>query len=413
MSRPVSLRALFGVAALTLLVAACSSDEPGIGGPSHAINTYTKSDQQRPVTAGNAAGRSVIVWESLDQDGSHLGIFARRFVNGAPEGAEFQVNTFAVSRQNFPAVAMDAAGNFVVAWRSSLQGSPGGNIFAQRFAADGSRLGGEFRVGPDDSVRDSQSEPQIAMNAAGQFVIAWSNREVGALAEELGQNQLEDRWIELRTYNADGTPRIAPKRTTTRTDDRFPRAPRVAMAENGNFVAVWATAAGVTVIRAQHYDLDATALSPAYDIASASTEVDVDLASVAMAPAGAFAVAWEGFTFGYAPLGISVRRYAGPQDPLGEARRIGSPSGGLIERNAIKLTPEGDLLVVAQGRDRAFFAVQRANGQVTGPSLVSHPDFPSMFPTVAQIGDGKALVAWQSYGQDGDGRGIRAREVGF
>lgn len=403
-----------GAVLLALLVAACqSSSEPGVGGRSYAINTYTVSDQQRPVVASNRSGRSVIAWESFGQDGNHLGIFARRFVNGAPEGPEFQVNTYTASRQSFPAVAMDAQGNFVIAWRSSLQGSPGGNIFAQRFAADGSRIGGEFRVGPNDSIRDSQSEPQIAMNAAGQFVIAWSNREVGALAEELGQNQQEDRWIELRTYDADGTPRIAPRRTTVRTNDRFPRAPRVAMADNGHFVAVWATAAAGTVIRAQHYDLDANALSPAYDIASASPEVDVDLASVAMTPDGKFAVAWEGFTYGYRPLGISVRRYAGPQNPLGDAMVIASPSAGLIERNSIQLTAAGDLLIAAHANDRVYVAVQREGGAVRGPYLVSHPDFASLFPAITQSAEGTALVAWQSYGQDGDGRGIRARELSW
>ncbi len=416
MSRPVFPRTRAyrtGLVLLTLVVAACSSSEPGAGSRAFAINTFTASDQQRPVVASNGSGRSVIAWESFGQDGNHLGIFARRFVNGAPEGPEFQVNTYTASRQSFPAAAMDAQGNFVIAWRSSLQGSPGGTIFAQRFSADGSRLGNEFRVGPDGSVRDSQSEPQMAMNASGQFAIAWSNREVGALAEELGQNQLEDRWIELRTYNADGSPRIDATRSTTQANDRFPRAPRVAMAENGNFVVVWATADGVTVIRAQHYDLDGAALSPAYDIASASLEVDVDLASVSMTPAGAFAVAWEGFTFGNEPLGISVRRYAGPQDPEGEARTVGSPSSGLIERNAIRLTASGDLLVAAHASDRVQVAVQRANGQVLGPYLVSHPDFASLFPAITSSADGTALVAWQSLGQDGDGRGIRARELSW
>jgi hypothetical protein len=409
-----SLRTSASAAVLGLAVAACgSSNEPGSSSDSVAVNTTTALDQQRPVTASNGNGRAVVVWESFGQDGNHFGIFARRLVDGVPEGPELQANTYTASRQSFPAVAMDADGNFVIAWRSSLQGSPGGNIFAQRFAADGSRLGEEFRVGPDDSVRDSQSEPQMAMRANGDFVITWSNREVGALAEELGQNQLEDRWIEARSYSADGTPRTAPVRTTNRTDDQFPRAPRVAMDDQGNIVLVWATAAAGTVLRAQHFDLDLVALSPAYDVNELSAEIDADLASVAMTPTGEFAVAWETFTFGNRPLGIFVRRYDGPQSPLGAAQLIAPPSSGLVERNSIELSPAGDLLLVAQAEDRVRLVVQHADGSVFGPLLVSNGAFPSLFGSVSRSGDGRALVAWQSLGQDGDGRGVRARELSW
>ncbi|HEY0973933.1 MAG TPA: hypothetical protein VGE57_05520 [Solimonas sp.] len=405
-----------GALALTLLIAACDSGSGGSGGPTStdqefAANTTTALDQQRPAVASNRAGRSVVAWESFGQDGSHLGIVARRFDNGAPIGPEFVVNTYTVGRQNFPAVAMDAAGNFVVAWRSSLQGSPGGTIFAQRYAADGSKLGGEFRVGPDNSNRDSQSEPQVAMNAQGDFAIAWSNREVGALAEALGRNGDEDRWIEVRTYTADGNPRIAPKRTTVQADDPFPRAPRIGMDANGNIAVVWASAAGGTQLRVQHYDSSANALSPVYNINEISNEIDADLATMAMAPDGSFAVAWETYTFGYQPLGLLVRRYSGPQSPVGPPQRVAPPESGLVERNSMAITANGDLLLTAHATDRVYFAVLTADGALIGPTRVSNSGFASLFPSVAQSGPNRALVAWQSLGQDGDGRGIRVREI--
>lgn len=413
MSRAVP--SLCGIAAvlLGLLAGGCgSSSEPGTG-DSVAVNTTTALDQQRPVVASNGSGRSVVVWESFGQDGSHFGIFARRFVDGVPEGPEFQVNSYTVSRQSFPAVGMDADGNFAIAWRSSLQGSPGGTIFAQRFAADGTRLGEEFRVGPDDSVRDSQSEPQMAMGAEGDFVITWSNREVGALAEELGQNQLEDRWIEARVYNADGSARTAPTRTTVRATDQFPRAPRVAMDAQGNFVLVWATAAAGTVLRAQHFGPDLLPLSEPYDVNEVAADIDADLANVAMTPTGEFVIAWEAYTFGNVPLGIFVRRYDGPGSPLGPAAVVLPPSSGLVERNSIDLTPAGDLLLAAHAADRVRFAVQHADGGIFGPLLVSSNAYASLFPSLARSGDGRALIAWQSLNQDGDGRGVRARELSW
>lgn len=414
------LRTLAALTAAALLSVACGgsdSTSSGGGGGSGssqdigAVNTFKTGDQQRPVVASNRAGKAVIVWESMGQDGNHLGIFARRVENGALVGDEFQVNTYTDSRQSFPTAAMDAAGNFVVAWRSSLQGSPGGTIYAQRFAADGSRLGGEFLVGPDNSNRDSQSEPQMAMDASGRFMIAWSNRELGVLAEQLGQNQLEERWLEIRSYNADGTPRIAPTRTTNNTDDQFPRAPRIGMDADSNIVLVWASAGAGTNMRAQHFDLDGAALSPAYTVNAVSAAVGVDLATVAVAPDGSFAVAWEGYTFGYLPVGIIVRRYSGPQAALGDEHVVSSPANGLVERNSIALDANGDLVVAAHANDRVYLAVEHADGSVSSTINVSGGGFPALFPNVAISNAGQVLVAWQNLGQDGDGRGIRARTL--
>ena len=84
------------------------------------VNQFTSGDQQLPAAAGDAAGNSVIAWDSFGQDGSLSGIYARRLDSaGNPLGAEFRVNTRTDNRQTNPAVAMNADGRFVVAWNSN------------------------------------------------------------------------------------------------------------------------------------------------------------------------------------------------------------------------------------------------------------------------------------------------------
>ena len=62
---------------------------------------------------------------------------------GARVAAEFMVNTYtsgnqsgtyAVYGNSAPAVGIDSAGDFVVAWHSNQQDGSGGGIFAQRYA---------------------------------------------------------------------------------------------------------------------------------------------------------------------------------------------------------------------------------------------------------------------------------------
>ncbi len=55
-------------------------------GPQLQINTYTTSAQRNPAVASDAAGNFVVVWESY-QDGSYQGIFGQRYdVFGTPQG---------------------------------------------------------------------------------------------------------------------------------------------------------------------------------------------------------------------------------------------------------------------------------------------------------------------------------------
>lgn len=106
---------------------------------------YTNTDQREPRIAADGLGRFVVTWEDQSKDGSGYGIFARRFGNdGAPLGAEFQVNGNALGSQRNPKVCADAAGNFLIAWEDRSGGDA--DVRAQRFDASGQRLGAEFVV---------------------------------------------------------------------------------------------------------------------------------------------------------------------------------------------------------------------------------------------------------------------------
>jgi hypothetical protein len=99
------------------------------------VNTYTGSAQWFPSVASDSGGNFVAVWESLDQDGDRSGIFAQRYDSaGAPLGGEFRVNTNTVDTQDGPVVAADAAGHFVVVWYSLNQDGSGWGVYAQRYS---------------------------------------------------------------------------------------------------------------------------------------------------------------------------------------------------------------------------------------------------------------------------------------
>jgi len=97
-------------------------------------------NQYLPAIACDSSGNFVITWVD-ERDATNLNIYAQRFdSSGIPLSSVFIVNddTSLIS-QNYPDVAMDISGNFVITWAS-------GRICAQRYNNIGTPLGSNFNV---------------------------------------------------------------------------------------------------------------------------------------------------------------------------------------------------------------------------------------------------------------------------
>lgn len=179
--------------------------------------------------AADAAGDFIITWRSFLQDGDGFGIFAQRYdAAGNPAGVEFQVNTTTLSDQNFPAITADADGDFVVAWQSRNQDGDGYGVFARRYDAVGNPAGDEFRA--NSYTTSNQSEAAIATDANGNFLIAW---------ESAGQDGSNDGVFAQR-FDAVGN-RVGNEFRANTNTEFFQGAPVVAVDADGDFTIAWET----------------------------------------------------------------------------------------------------------------------------------------------------------------------------
>ncbi len=138
------------------------------------VNTTVVNNQHDPFIAMRSTGESVIVWVSDLQDGSGWGIYGQRYdASGNKAGSEFQLNSFTAGDQKQPSVAMDSNGNFAVEWESVGQDGSGGGVYARRFNASGVAQGSEFRV--NTFTTGDQNASWISMNSSGAFIITWSS----------------------------------------------------------------------------------------------------------------------------------------------------------------------------------------------------------------------------------------------
>ena len=199
-------------------------------GPEFRVNTYTTSSQEFPSVASEATGEFVVVWESNDQDGSGFGIFGQRFdALGAPLGPEFRVNTFTTGIQRFPAVASDFSGNFVVAWQSDAEDGSGYGVFGQRFNNAGVPVGPEFLV--NTFTPGNQADPQVAADGVGDFVVIWrSNAQDGSGSGVFGQR-----------YGVSGSALGGEFRVNTFTTG-YQSGPSVTSGLAGQFIVAWGSA---------------------------------------------------------------------------------------------------------------------------------------------------------------------------
>jgi hypothetical protein len=178
----------------------------------------------------DAAGNFVVAWfdPKYSSSGGNGGdILAQRYTaKGQRDGTQFTVNADTSGTQQFPAVTMDAAGDFVVAWDD-----PDAGVFFRRYKADGDASSGDVHactykksITPSPSAR-----PAIASDASGDFVIAWTDYS-GADGDGQG--------ITVRRYSADGDEQGGSIQSNTHiTGDQA--TPAAAMNAAGDFVVAW------------------------------------------------------------------------------------------------------------------------------------------------------------------------------
>ena len=280
-------------------------------GAEFQVNTYTTDYQQflgRVGAASDARGRFVIAWASYGQDGSGWGVFAQRYdAGGTPAGPEFQVNTFTLGYQgsrfiySTVATAMSARGEFVVVWTSYYQDGSFTGIFGQRYDARGATIGREFQV--NTLTPGYQSTPEVAMNAAGDFVVAWTGYD-GSLYG-----------VRARRFNVFTGPRGAEFAVNTYTTGAqglgYVLSPGVAVGGSGAFSIVWTSAnqdGSIFGVFGQAFSPEGKRVGPEFQVNTFTPGAQV-LPSARADASGNFVVVWQSLGQDGSHYGIFGQRF--------------------------------------------------------------------------------------------------------
>jgi len=402
MSMRTTLPTLFLLAAS--VAPAPAQAQPAPIGTEFQINTYTTNYQFGARAAVDAAGRFMVTWTSENQDGGATGIFAQLYDGaGAPLGAEFLVNTYTTGLQRGNRLAVNDAGDFVVAWESVNQDGSAGGVFGQRFDDTGARLGGEFQI--NTFTTGIQRAPAIAVADDGEFVVAW-----------ISLNQDGNGYgIFARRYDQAGAPLGGEFRVNTTTYDNQ-TFPGVGANSAGAFVVVWSSIGqdgSGTGLFGRRYDNQGVALTGEFQVNTFTTGNQY-APVVAMDPSGAFVVAWDSAGQDGDLSGIFARRFDSSGAPLGPEFQVNTYTTSEQRFASVGIDRSGGFVVAWHSRyqDGGEYGVF---GQRFDPSGVPQgAEFPintetaanQDLPSVGMSPSGQFVVAWNSRFQDGSDYGI-------
>ncbi|MCR9151685.1 MAG: Ig-like domain-containing protein [Rhodobacteraceae bacterium] len=430
----------------------------------------------RPEVAMLSDGGHIVVWEGYNYaiDPSGLAVFAQRYdADGEKLGDQVLVNTTTASNQRFPSVAGLTGGThdggFVVVWQSfdQVSASSQWDIVAQRFAADGSRIGGEIVI---SSTANSQNdtEPTVTALAGGNWAVTWYDATVrdiklrvydedgSALTGELTVNQgtaqaypdgsvaetiatLDDggfvvTWRHYdgndinersdayaRVYNADGTARTGEFQVNTTTlYDQVYVSVGALQGEDAGFVVTWRDYDGSNYdIYARRYDKDGNAIDGSDFLVSRFAAANYDDTPKAIGLSdGGFVVIWRGDNYDGSGASIIGQRYAADGSEVGEEFVVNADTVLAQYHPSIDLRADGALVVVWEANGNRieqaiitdFEADTRAVSDILLDEQVSENQN-SYRPEVAMLSDGGHIVVWEGYNYaiDPSGMGVFAQ----
>ena len=372
------------------------------------VNTHTTYDQKNADIAMEPDGNFLVVWSSYGQDGSSNGVFGQRFdLNCSRLAEEFQINTTSSGNQTEPAVAMDAAAGFVVAWHGpGLSEVDEEDIFAQYFDPNGVPLGDECLVNSRTIGR--QLYPDVAMSRYGMFVVVWESENTPEVGKKAICGRIYDgNGIELGSeFLVNEEPAVC-------------RYPAVVADASGQFAVVWLDDRSKNAILARLFTSEGSAITDTLEVSTVRIS-SVTRPSVAMDAGGNFIVAWDGDPNRAGLDDIHARLFDPNGAPLGDQFVVNTTSDGPQRYPQAAMNDTGEFVIVWETQIDPNVSEREILGQCFdclgkpsgGEFLInSYVVGDQRYPSVGISEAGRFVTVWQSDDQDGSRYGIFA-EVG-
>ena len=411
------MKKLAHMACSTLFLAAAATSNaqgPPAAGYEELVNSYTTGDQQDTAVAVGDDGDFMVVWRSdTTPDVGVDSILAQRFdAAGSPQGGEFRVS-INTARENYdPDVAWQPGDDFLVVW-AGPGFTPGSTLpLGRRYSAEGALLS-TFQASL--STIDYTRSPAVSAAGDGSFVVVWDDEDNSLEPPDPDGRGVLARRFDAAGNGLD-SPFLV---NTYTTDDQENADVAVDAAGNFvvAWESVGSADSSNRSIQAQRFDAAGVKLGDEFRVSFNTLEDNLDPA-VAIEDDGDFTVVWAGPGFLPGSKNLIGRRYASDGSFI-ESFQANFSTAGTVEKPAIAIDDDGTFIVAwdssySSGTDTDGRSLHARFYDAAGDAL--DDDFQINSWTTGDQrraavwrNDGYIVVAWDSAGSDGDGLGIRAQ----
>lgn len=429
------------------------------------------SNQSNPTITQTINDEYIITWHDNRIDPMYYDIYAQHFkADGSPSGANFKVNDNTTkATAQYPSIASCPLGTIIITWQDDRLQESQFDIYSQRFHFDGTALGSNTRVNTVPIA--TKPYPAIACSNDGSYMIVWEDRRIpfvysdiykqsfnpdGTLkgvnervsketypAVQLGVSQGVDGqgnqvivWSDDRYISDQGHPNqtnIFAQRVTkagkkigdnfkinsTIFDSALSAYPKVAVAQDGNFIVGWLNQIKTSTssfhrLVVRQFDSFGKPLSEEFLIAdnaipftdrSKTYYNEAGNIAIAIDSSGLSAITWVGYDAD-SLKSVFVQQLSRNGSPIGKSFKLNNSSQKHNCCPAITMHPEGSFVVTwttikTEGTNSyGTISVQRfnSNGIPVGDqfSIPASGSLSYLNPSVAIHKSGKFIIVWST-----------------
>jgi hypothetical protein len=369
------------------------SNDGTVVGSNFKVNDDQGTTRQRgPTIAADNSGNFIITWHD-ERDSDADDIYAQRYSsNGTAQGGNFKVNDDTNDASQLgPAISADNLGNFIITWDDSRHNNC--DIYAQRYSADGSTIGVNFKIN-DNTGSDWQFSPSVSANGSGNFVITWMDE----------RNSTHPN-IYAQRFSSSGNALGSNFQVNDDVGTAWPQTPDVIMNGSGNFVITWSddrTGSTDHDIYHQRYSNNGSALGSNFMSNDDQGDPMQCYPNIAVDGSGNFIVEWWDTRDGG---DIYAQRFSNLGTALGGNFQVNSDEayvGHLV--SSISVDATGNFIITwSDGRDDNYniYAQQyTSEGSSRGSNVKVNDDAGDAWqvsPSVTSDNNGNYIISWQDY----------------
>jgi Ca2+-binding RTX toxin-like protein len=377
------------------------------------VNTTTLHQQDDPRIAALPDGGFVVVWESLNAAQTRNDVFQQIYnAAGQPVGGNVQLNTATTYTYYNPRVEVLNDGSWVVAW--GVYNSAAGviELYGRKIGADGVPAGAEFQI--NTLAAGEQYEVEMTALDDGGFLAVWYSESS------------DGDGYGIRAQRFDGNGQLVGAEYTVNTvtggDQLFPKATTL---DNGNVLISWQSYVYDTMgarIGSQSFGQiiqpDGTKSGAQFELLT--TEVYNGAWSIDALNDGGFVVTGWSQVNGEKKVVVQVHDATGQAvtspdyielsgTPIYEPSVTAASDGGFIVSYTVDVAGTG----TTWGHEYTFIQRYDADGLKVGSPVQVNTHVGSRVyqddADLITLEDGRIVVTWEGYAQDGSEEGVFLR----